>query len=236
MDLAHLKNNRGARHRVKRLGCGIGSGHGKTSGRGGKGQTARTGSSIRPGFEGGQMPLYRRLPKRGFNSFNLESYAVVSLDTLNEFSEGDVVTPSSLKKRGLLRSFEGGVKVLGGGALTKKLTVVANAFSNSALEKIQAASGACLVATPADARKDYDGVKAMDVAKTKPAKRYVPIPRPVRVFKVAKAPAPKAAAAVEGTEQPEGKAAKVPDQKVKKTTPAKGPEKGEQKKPSKGKA
>ena len=229
MDLAHLKNNTGARHRVKRLGCGIGSGHGKTSGRGGKGQTARTGSSIRPGFEGGQMPLYRRLPKRGFNSFAQDSYAVVSLDILSQFTEGEVVTPSSLKKRGLLRSFEGGIKILGDGALTKKLTVVANAFSNSALEKIKAALGVCLVATPADARKDYDGVKTIDVAKTTPAKPYVPKPRPVRVPRVAKGAVPKAAPAAEGTEQPVVKSEKQ-------SSPTTRAEKGEQKNPPKGKA
>ena len=150
MDLAHLKNNKGARHRTKRLGCGIGSGHGKTSGRGGKGQTARTGSSIRPGFEGGQMPLYRRMPKRGFNSFSQETYAVVNVGTLNQFSDGDVVTPAVLKARGIVHDFESGIKILGDNTkLTKKLRVQVHAVSESAKRQIEAAGGTVEILTRA---------------------------------------------------------------------------------------
>lgn len=184
MDLAHLKNNVGAHHRTKRYGCGIGSGHGKTSGRGGKGQTARTGSSIRPGFEGGQMPLYRRMPKRGFNSFTQETYAVLPLDALNIFSDGDVVTPASLKAKGLLRALQSGVKILGDGQIKKKLTIVANAFSNAALKKIQAQSGECLIASYWQAEKDYRGITPVDVTKTKAAVPSVPKPRPIRVSRI----------------------------------------------------
>lgn len=214
MDLAHLKNNKGARHRGKRLGCGIGSGHGKTSGRGGKGQTARKGSSIRPGFEGGQMPLYRRLPKRGFTSFTLEEFAVVNVGELNEFSEGSVVTPASLKASGLVHNFENGIKILGEGELKKKLTVVANAFSNSAIKKIVSASGQCRVLKMADGIKDFDGVVKIDVKATVEAKPWVPAP------KVVKAPKPKVekvakeeAVKEEGKKPADVKPAKAPSAK-----------------------
>ncbi len=193
MDLAHLKNNPGAKHRTKRLGCGIGSGHGKTSGRGGKGQTARTGSSIRAGFEGGQMPLYRRLPKRGFNSFEQEVFAVVNVGSLNDFKAGETITPSLLKERGLLRSFDGGIKILGGGELKKKITVVANAFSDSAITKITSASGNCLVAKLEDARKDYMGLAKLDVAAAVQAKPH-PAPQPKKAPEPKKPAPPKAEA------------------------------------------
>ncbi len=186
MDLAHLTNNKGARHRTKRLGCGIGSGHGKTSCRGGKGQTARTGSSIRPGFEGGQMPLYRRLPKRGFNSWTPDELIPVSVGDLNVFSNGDIVTPATLKARGLVKKFEGGIKILGDGELTKKLTVLVNAFSNSAIERIKAAAGQCRVIKKADALKDFDGVAALDVKASIEAKPYVRTPKPPRKSKASK--------------------------------------------------
>ena len=130
------------------------------------------------------MPLYRRLPKRGFNSFSQDSFSVVNVESLNGFSSGDVVTPSSLKARGLVTNFESGIKILGGGNLKKKLTVVANAFSNSALSKIQAASGECRIAKIADARKDYDSTVPIDLKITVEAKPYVPL---VKAPKKAKA-------------------------------------------------
>ncbi len=205
MDLAHLKNNTGATHRIKRLGCGIGSGHGKTSGRGGKGQTARTGSSIRPGFEGGQMPLYRRLPKRGFNSWTPEAFALVSIGDLNVFVSGDVVTPAKLKACGLVKKIEAGIKILGDGELKKKLTVVANAFSNSAIQKIKSAAGECLVAKSADVLKDYEGGAVLDVKAATQAQLYVRTPKPPRKPKAGKGQkqaAPAAAAVAEASPSP----------------------------------
>jgi large subunit ribosomal protein L15 len=143
--LNNLKPRPGAKHRTKRLGCGDRSGHGKTSGRGGKGQTARAGGTIRLGFEGGQMPLLRRIPKRGFNNraFRTE-LAVVNVGQLNVFEDGTTVTPQSLLDRGILRRALGGVKVLGEGALERKLVVQAQRFSGSAREKIAAAGGQCV--------------------------------------------------------------------------------------------
>lgn len=140
--LHNLSNRPGAKHRVKRLGQGRSSGHGKTSTRGGKGQTARTGSSIRPGFEGGQMPLIRRIPKRGFNNaeFRIE-YAIVNVEQLNSFDDGAEINPQLLIEKGILRSLLDGLKVLGGGELKKKLTVKAHGFSASAKEKIAKAGG-----------------------------------------------------------------------------------------------
>lgn len=142
LRLHQLKPNRGAKHRVKRLGCGEGSGHGKTSCRGGKGQTARSGSSIRHGFEGGQTPIYRRLPKRGFNNRRFKTkVAVVNLDALNEFADGEKVGIELLEGKGLVRGCYDVVKVLGSGELKKKLTVAAHQFSASAKSKIEAAGG-----------------------------------------------------------------------------------------------
>ena len=145
MRLNNLSPRPGAKHRVKRLGCGESSGHGKTSGRGGKGQTARSGGSVRLGFEGGQMPLLRRIPKRGFNNKDYKThYVTVNVGTLNEaFASGATVTPEALLEAGLLAKLRDGVKVLGDGELTKKLTVKAHAFSGSAKEKIAKAGGAC---------------------------------------------------------------------------------------------
>ncbi len=144
MRLHNLKPRPGAKHRTKRLGIGESSGHGKTSGRGGKGQTARSGGTIRLGFEGGQMPLLRRIPKRGFNNkvFRTE-YAVINVEELNVFEEGAVVTPESLQDRGLLKKLLQGVKILGNGELKKKLTVKAQRFSASARERITKAGGQC---------------------------------------------------------------------------------------------
>lgn len=126
----------------KRLGRGIGSGLGKTSGKGHKGQWARSGGGVRPGFEGGQTPLARRVPKRGFKNHFAVTYDVVNLSTLNVFEDGTVVTPTLLLDMGLVASKNnGGIKVLGNGQLTKKLTVKANKFSSSAKEAIEAAGG-----------------------------------------------------------------------------------------------
>jgi large subunit ribosomal protein L15 len=149
MRLHDLKPRPGAKHRRKRLGQGEASGHGKTSGRGGKGQTARSGSSIRIGFEGGQMPLIRRIPKRGFNNArHTTRYLPVNLESLNQFSDGTRVDLETLRKAGLANGKSGGIKILGDGDLTKKLTVTAHAFSASARAKIEARGGACEIVTP----------------------------------------------------------------------------------------
>jgi len=140
MKLHELSPAKGSKHSKKRVGRGPGSGIGKTSGRGEKGQKSRTGYSSRPGFEGGQMPLIRRVPKRGFTNIWKTEYAVVNLSQLAEL-EGEV-TPEVLVERGLVRSGKK-VKVLGDGEIGKALTVVANKFSKSAREKIEAAGGRC---------------------------------------------------------------------------------------------
>ena len=138
MKLHELEKNIGATHAKKRVGRGSGSGLGKTSGRGQKGQKARSGGSINPVFEGGQLPLYRRLPKRGFTNDKFRTrYAVINLDELNRFEEGTVVTPALLKETGIIKEQLAGIKVLGTGKLEKKLTIQANKFSASALEKIK---------------------------------------------------------------------------------------------------
>ncbi len=137
MKLHELQKNPGATQVKKRVGRGPGSGLGKTSGRGYKGQKARSGGSINPVFEGGQLPLYRRLPKRGFSNYLFKKeYAVINLDDLNRFKDGTVVTPALLKESGLVKKQLSGVKVLGEGKLEKKLTIQAHKFSASALEKI----------------------------------------------------------------------------------------------------
>ncbi len=149
MRLHDLKPRPGAKHRRKRLGQGEASGHGKTSGRGGKGQTARSGSSIRPGFEGGQMPLIRRIPKRGFNNFRHGTrYLPVNLEALNRFEEGARVDEAALRSAGLANGRADGIKILGGGELTRKLVVSAHAFSASAKAKIEAKGGTCEVLVP----------------------------------------------------------------------------------------
>jgi len=149
MRLHDLKPNPGAKHRRKRLGQGESSGHGKTSGRGGKGQTARSGSSIRIGFEGGQMPLIRRIPKRGFNNArHAVNYVPVNLEMLNRFEDGARVDDVALRSEGLANGTIKRIKILGGGELTKKLTVQAHAFSASAKSKIEAKGGSCeIIAT-----------------------------------------------------------------------------------------
>lgn len=136
MNLHSLKPNEGARHSKKRLGRGTGSGLGKTSGKGNKGQNARSGGGVRPGFEGGQIPLFQRLPKRGFKNFNKTVYATINVSELNVFEDNTVVTPLELVKLGLVKKTYDGVKVLGDGELTKKLTVKAHKFSKSAEDAI----------------------------------------------------------------------------------------------------
>lgn len=138
MKLHELEKNIGATHAKKRVGRGSGSGLGKTSGRGQKGQKARSGGSINPVFEGGQLPLYRRIPKRGFSNHMFKTtYAVVNLEQLNVFENGTVVTPALLKEAGIVKNQLDGIKVLGTGKLEKNLTIQANKFSTSALEKIK---------------------------------------------------------------------------------------------------
>ena len=144
MRLHDLKPRPGAKHRRKRLGLGESSGHGKTSGRGGKGQTARSGSSIRIGFEGGQMPLIRRIPKRGFNNTRHGTrYLPINVDSLNAFEDGARVDETVLRDAGLANGPGDGIKILGGGEVTKKLSVIAHAFSASARSKIEALGGTC---------------------------------------------------------------------------------------------
>ncbi|HVU08006.1 MAG TPA: 50S ribosomal protein L15 [Verrucomicrobiae bacterium] len=144
MRLHDLKPRPGAKHRTKRLGQGESSGHGKTSGRGGKGQTARSGSSIRIGFEGGQMPLIRRIPKRGFNNARFATqYIAVNVGDLEKFDNGAKVDEAALRAIGLANGRADGIKILGEGELTKKLSVSASAFSASAKAKIEAKGGKC---------------------------------------------------------------------------------------------
>ncbi len=140
MKLHELEKNIGATHAKKRVGRGPGSGLGKTSGRGQKGQKARSGASINPVFEGGQLPLYRRIPKRGFSNAKFKTrYAVINLGQLNVFEDGTVVTPALLKDTGIIKNQLDGIKVLGTGKLEKKLTIQASKFSASAEEKIKEA-------------------------------------------------------------------------------------------------
>ncbi|WP_108305995.1 50S ribosomal protein L15 [Metalysinibacillus jejuensis] len=141
MKLHELKPSEGSRKVRNRVGRGIGSGNGKTAGKGHKGQNARSGGGVRPGFEGGQNPLYRRLPKRGFTNINRKEYAIVNLDTLNRFEDGAEVTPAALVETGIVSKELAGIKVLGNGTLTKKLTVKAHKFSASAKEAIENAGG-----------------------------------------------------------------------------------------------
>jgi large subunit ribosomal protein L15 len=141
VNLSNLKPARGSRHRKVRVGRGIGSKLGRTSGRGNKGQKSRKGYSRRPGFEGGQMPLRRRIPKRGFHNPSHSEYAVVNVEMLNGFPAGETVTPDLLIAAGMIRQVRADIKVLGDGELTTALTVRAHKFSKSAAEKITKAGG-----------------------------------------------------------------------------------------------
>ena len=146
MRLHELAPRPGAKHRVKRLGCGESSGHGKTSGKGHKGQKARSGGSIRLGFEGGQMPLIRRLPKRGFNTTAFKTkYALVNLGDLETLDFTGTINEAALREHGLVRGRFDGIKILGNGSLTKKVTVEAAHISASAREKIEAAGGSVTI-------------------------------------------------------------------------------------------
>lgn len=141
MKLHELKPAEGSRKKRNRVGRGIGSGNGKTSGRGQKGQNARSGGGVRPGFEGGQNPLFRRLPKRGFTNVNRKEYAIVNLDALNRFEDGAEITPALLIETGVVSNEKAGIKILGNGTLNTKLTVKAHKFSNSAKAAIENAGG-----------------------------------------------------------------------------------------------
>ena len=141
MKLNELSPAPGSRKNAFRVGRGLGSGNGKTSGRGQKGQKSRSGGGVRTGFEGGQMPLYRRLPKRGFKNIFAKVYAEVNVETLNRFDDGATVDAVALIEMGVLKNVRDGIRILGKGELTKKLTVVANGFTKSAEEKITAAGG-----------------------------------------------------------------------------------------------
>ena len=145
MKLHELSPAAGSAKPAWRKGRGAGSGNGKTAGRGHKGQKARSGGGVRPGFEGGQIPLYRRLPKRGFHNKFAKQYTAINVDKLNDFEDGAVINLETLTERGLVRKQLDGVKILGQGELTKKVTVQATVFSAAAKEKIEAAGGKCEV-------------------------------------------------------------------------------------------
>ena len=158
MRLHNLRPRPGARHRVKRLGCGESSGHGKTSGKGHKGQKARSGGSLRLGFEGGQMPLIRRLPKRGFNNAAFHrQYAVVNLSDLNDFKAGTVVNEQLLRESKLVRGDVVGIKILGDGELKHALKIEADKVSESAKAKIEKAGGSVTMRQPQDRGSETAG-------------------------------------------------------------------------------
>ncbi len=143
MELNNLKPKKGARHAKKRVGRGPGSGHGKTAGRGEKGQKSRSGFHRMLGFEGGQMPLHRRLPKRGFTNIFRKEYATVNVSDLERFDNGATVDEAALREARLVKGRKHGIKILGDGKLTKKLTVHATKFSEAARKQIEAAGGTC---------------------------------------------------------------------------------------------
>lgn len=184
MQLHNLRPRPGARHRVKRLGCGESSGHGKTSGKGHKGQKARSGGSIRLGFEGGQMPLIRRLPKRGFNNAAFHAtYAIVNLSVLNEFKAGTVVNEELLRESKLVRGDVAGIKILGDGELKHALKIEADRVSESARAKIEKAGGTIMVRDRAAqkstaAAEDVDQSGKETEAERAPKKRSTSTSRP----------------------------------------------------------
>lgn len=141
MKLHELKPAENSKKAPKRIGRGTGSGLGRNAGKGEKGQNARSGGGVRPGFEGGQMPLYRRIPKRGFTNIFAKTYATINVDRLNVFEDGTEVTPELLIEKGIIKSVKAGVKILGNGEIKKNLTVKASKFSKTAAEKIQGAGG-----------------------------------------------------------------------------------------------
>ena len=175
MHLHNLRPRPGSRHRVKRLGCGESSGHGKTSGKGHKGQKARSGGSIRLGFEGGQMPLIRRLPKRGFNNAAFhKNYAIVNLADLNEFKAGTIVSEQLLRESKLVRGHFVGIKILGSGELKHGLTVEADKVSAAAREKIEKAGGTIIPRLRDDRRVQNESVSENDVDLTSNEAREKP--------------------------------------------------------------
>jgi large subunit ribosomal protein L15 len=191
MRLHDLKPRPGSRHRRKRLGQGESSGHGKTSGRGGKGQTARSGSSIRIGFEGGQMPLIRRMPKRGFNNKQFANrYIPVNLEALNRFDDGATVDESALRNLGLASGTGRWIKILGTGELTRKLTVSAHAFSGSARSKIEKLGGACQVMKSPASERAALMAKAAEVAQAAAAWKAAHPEKAVKAEKPAAAEKP----------------------------------------------
>ncbi|MEM6821779.1 MAG: 50S ribosomal protein L15 [Verrucomicrobiota bacterium] len=142
MQLHDVKPRPGAKHSRKRLGCGESSGHGKTSGKGNKGQKSRSGGGVRDGFEGGQMPIYRRLPKRGFNNKAFRTfYAPVNVSALNVFNDGDTVDAKALREKGIVNGNWDGIKLLAQGELTKKVSIKVDAASKAATEKVEKAGG-----------------------------------------------------------------------------------------------
>ncbi|GAB3067321.1 50S ribosomal protein L15 [Salinicoccus sesuvii] len=141
MKLHEMKPVEGARKSRNRVGRGMSSGNGKTSARGHNGQNSRSGGGVRPTFEGGQLPLFRRIPKRGFTNINRKEYAVLNLSDLNRFEEGTEVTPEMLKENGIVKNEKSGIKVLGNGTLEKKLTIKAHKFSSSAVKAIEEQGG-----------------------------------------------------------------------------------------------
>ena len=177
--LHNMRTRPGSKHRVKRLGCGESSGHGKTSGKGHKGQKARSGGSLRLGFEGGQMPLIRRLPKRGFNNAAFhKNYAIVNLSDLASFKEGTVINEQLLREQKMLRGNGAGLKILGDGELKHALTIEADKISASAREKIEKAGGSVTLRQKpvqgprADApAAAAEAVEADSTAEAKPAKK-----------------------------------------------------------------
>ncbi|MBA4371482.1 MAG: 50S ribosomal protein L15 [Thermodesulfovibrio sp.] len=141
MNIQDIKPAEGSTHKRKRVGRGVGSGHGKTSCKGHKGQKARSGGTVGLGFEGGQMPLQRRVPKRGFTNIFGKTYATINLDSLNSLQGIDVITPAVLKEKRIIKDMKDGLKVLGNGKIERAITIQAAAFSASAMEKITAAGG-----------------------------------------------------------------------------------------------
>jgi large subunit ribosomal protein L15 len=185
MNLHTLKPRHGSKHRVKRLGCGESSGHGKTSGKGHKGQKARSGGSIRLGFEGGQMPLIRRLPKRGFNNAAFkQEYAIVNLDDLNNFKAGATINEGILRESKHIRGQVAGLKILGRGELKHGLTIEADRVSQSAREKIEKAGGTITLRE----RKPAINGRREEAPK---AKEKAPAPAATKAKAKAKKPAPK---------------------------------------------
>ena len=167
MRLHTLKPRPGAKHRRKRLGQGESSGHGKTAGRGGKGQTARSGSSIRIGFEGGQMPLIRRIPKRGFNNARFGTrYSAVNVGDLNQFDDGARVDEMAIRSIGLANGRSDGIKILGTGDLTKKLALVVSAISASAKTKVEAKGGSVEILVSKAAKNSADNAAKKAASKT----------------------------------------------------------------------